>query len=383
MYKHFIILISIIVFSFQLLQGQNAATEKIDFEKYNPTSTLVVPEHKLTKAKFPFIDVHNHQWDVPNQNIPALLKEMDSINLQVMINLSGKGYKETPGRVNGDFDVQKNEYLVRSIERVKQTDARRIHFFTNLSFVGFGEPGWEKNALAELEKDVKAGACGLKLYKDFGMFFKDEKSKIIKVDDKRLDPIWEKCGELHIPVIIHTADPKPFWDDMDEHNERWLELATHPDRKRSGNDPAPWDSLMGQQHRLFVNHPATTFIAAHFGWYANNLQKLDSLLTAMPNVYVEFGAVIAELGRQPKMAKQFFIKFQDRILFCKDSWVPAEYATYFRVLETNDEYFPYHKKYHAFWRMYGIGLPDDVLKKVYYKNAIAIIPGIDKTMFPD
>jgi predicted TIM-barrel fold metal-dependent hydrolase len=134
---------------------------------------------------------------------------------------------------------------------------------------------------------------------------------------------------------------------------------------------------------MFAKHPNTTFIAAHFGWYANNLSHLDSLLTAMPNMYIEFGAVIAELGRQPKMANQFFNKFQDRILFGKDSWVPDEYYTYFRVLETNDEYFPYHKKYHAFWRMYGIGLSDEILKKVYYKNALKIIPGLDKTMFPD
>jgi predicted TIM-barrel fold metal-dependent hydrolase len=271
---------------------------------------------------------------------------------------------------------------VRSIEKVKTVDARRLRFFTNLSFVGFGEPGWVKNAVAELENDVRSGACGLKLYKDFGMFFKDEKGKIIPVDDHRLDPIWAKCGELHIPVIIHTADPKPFWDAMDEHNERWLELATHPDRKRNNTDPAPFDTVIEQQHRLFKHNPKTTFIAAHFGWYANNLPKLDSLLTDMPNVYVEFGAVIAELGRQPRMARQFFTKYQDRILFGKDNWVPAEYATYFRVLETDDEYFPYHKKYHAFWRMYGMALPDDILKKVYYKNALRIIPGIDRSMFP-
>ena len=135
--------------------------------------------------------------------------------------------------------------------------------------------------------------------------------------------------------------------------------------------------------QMFKKHTKTTFIAAHFGWYANNLPHLDSLLTAMPNVYVEFGAIIAELGRQPIMARQFFIKFQDRILFGKDNWIPEEYTTYFRVLETTDEYFPYHKKYHAFWRMYGLGLPDDVLKKVYYKNAIKIIPGIDKGMFAE
>jgi predicted TIM-barrel fold metal-dependent hydrolase len=372
--------LAICVFQSGLAQQDKPAA--MDFEKYSPTSTLVVPEHHPARAKYPFIDVHNHQWEVPQQDIAKLYRQMDSLNMGVMINLSGRSYKETPGKVNGDFDVQPHDYLVRSMEKVKTVDARRLRFFTNLSFVGFGQSDWVKNAVAELESDVRAGACGLKLYKDFGMFFKDEKGKIIPVDDPRLDPVWDKCGALHIPVIIHTADPKPFWDPMDEHNERWLELATHPDRKRTSTDPAPWDTIIEQQHRLFKNHPRTTFIAAHFGWYANNLPKLDSLLTDMPNVYVEFGAVIAELGRQPRMALQFFTKYQDRILFGKDNWIPAEYATYFRVLETSDEYFPYHKKYHAFWRMYGIGLPDAILKKVYYKNALRIIPGIDRSLFP-
>ena len=170
---------------------------------------------------------------------------------------------------------------------------------------------------------------------------------------------------------------------MDDKNERWLELATHDRRKRSDTDPAPWQQLIDEQHRMFRKHPNTTFINAHFGWYPNNLPMLDSLLTQLPNMYVEFGAVIAELGRQPKAARKFFEKYQDRILFGKDSWVPEEYATYFRVLETEDEYFPYHKKYHAFWAMYGMGLPDDILKKIYYKNALRIIPNLDKTLFPD
>ena len=168
-----------------------------------------------------------------------------------------------------------------------------------------------------------------------------------------------------------------------EHNERWLELVTHPARKRDSDNPEPWEQLIEEQHRMFKKHSKTTFIAAHFGWYANDLQKLGSLMDDMPNIVVEFGAVIAELGRQPRTAAQFFNKYQDRILFGKDSWVPEEYNTYFRVLETQDEYFPYHKKYHAFWRMYGMGLSDAVLKKVYYKNALRIIPNIDKTLFPD
>ena len=133
---------------------------------------------------------------------------------------------------------------------------------------------------------------------------------------------------------------------------------------------------------MFLKHKKTTFIAAHFGWYPNNLAKLDSLMGVLPNIYVEFGAVIAELGRQPISAKKFFEKHQDRILFGKDSWVPDEYQTYFRVLETNDEYFLYHKKYHAFWRMYGLGLSDEILRKVYYRNALKILPGLDKSQFP-
>lgn len=356
---------------------------KMDFEKYNPVSTLKVPEHIVTKAKFPFIDVHNHQWNVPGQDIKELYQQMDELNLQVMVNLSGKAYKSTPGKVNGDFDVQGNSYLVNSINKVTATGTKRMVFFTNLSFVGFGEPGWTERAVKELEKDVQSGACGLKIYKDLGMEFKDEKGQYIKIDDPRLDAIWSKCSELHIPVLIHTADPKPFWDAEDENNERWLEIATHPDRKRSNTNPAPWQTLIDEQHHLFSKHPNTIFIAAHFGWYANDLTTLGHLLDTLPNVYVEFGAVIAELGRQPKAAKTFFTTYQNRILFGKDSWVPSEYSTYFRVLETEDEYFPYHKKYHAFWRMYGIGLPDEILKKVYYKNALNIIPGLDKTMFPD
>ncbi len=200
---------------------------------------------------------------------------------------------------------------------------------------------------------------------------------------KTLDPIWQKCGQLKIPVLIHTADPKPFWDSLDEKNERWLELTTHAGRKRGPTNPIPFEELIAEQHRMFKKHPKTTFIAAHFGWYPNDLAKLGSLLDDMKNVVVEFGAVIAELGRQPRAAKQFFTKYQDRILFGKDSWVPEEYATYFRVLETEDEYFPYHKRYHAFWKMYGMGLPDNILKKVYYKNALRIIPNIDKGQFPD
>jgi predicted TIM-barrel fold metal-dependent hydrolase len=352
---------------FFLVLNSNGQTAKMDFVEYEPVSTLVVPEHKLTSAKFPFIDVHNHQFSMPTMDLGTLTKEMDKLNMKVMVNLSGQ---------SGDF-------IIRSAKNIRDNYPNRFIVFANVEFTGVGEEGWGQKAAKQLEQDVKNGANGLKVYKNLGFSVKDVNGTRVAVDDPRLDPIWQKCAELKIPVLIHTADPRSFWDSMDIHNERWMELATHPNRKRGPNDPEPFEDLIAEQQRMFRRNPKTTFIAAHFGWLPNDLARLGKLLDELPNVNVEFGAVIAELGRQPKMARQFFEKYQDRILFGKDSWVPEEYATYFRVLETEDEYFPYHKKYHAFWRMYGLGLPDSILKKVYYKNALRIVPHIDKTGFPE
>ena len=347
--------------------NKKASAQVMDFETYNPPSTLVVPEHKTMRARFPFIDIHNHQFGMPSMDLSVLIKEMDQMNMRVMVNLSG----------------QSGEAIQRSVDNIGKSYPGRFVVFANVDFKGVGNADWGAKAAKQLEEDVKNGAQGLKIYKSLGFSVRDIEGRRVPVDDDRLAPVWQKAGELKIPVLIHTADPKPFWDSADANNERWLELKTHPNRRRGADNPVPWDTLIAEQHRLFKKYLQTTFIAAHFGWYPNDLQKLGTLLDAMPNVVVEMGAIIAELGRQPRMAKQFFLKYQDRILFGKDSWVPAEYATYFRVLETEDEYFPYHKKYHAFWAMYGIGLPDEVLKKVYYKNALRLLPGIDRSGFPD
>lgn len=351
----------------------NQPPEPLGFEEYDPVSTLKVPEHKLTRAKYPFIDVHNHQWDMDKANLGGLLAQMDSLNMGIMINLSGRGW----GSV-----AEGTQFFDKSLANAAKSAPKRLALFTNLNFEEVGRKGWTEDAVKLLEEDVKKGARGLKIFKNLGLNSKDESGHRIRVDDPRLDPIWAKCGELGIPVLIHTADPKSFWDPMDRYNERWLELKLHGGRKRAANDPVPWEQLIAEQHNIFRKHPKTTFIAAHMGWYPNDLVKLDSLMTVFPNMNVEIGAVIAELGRQPRASRKFFEKYQDRILFGKDSWVPSEYATYFRVLETDDEYFPYHKKYHAFWRMYGMGLPDEILKKVYYKNALRIVPGLDKSQFP-
>jgi uncharacterized protein len=341
---------------------------KMDFENYDPPSTLVVPEHRPMRAKYPFIDVHNHQFDMPSKDLLALAKEMDELNMAVMVNLSGRGRGST-------------EHLENSLENVKNSNPKRFIVFTNMDFAAIDDPEWQGRMVKQLEEDVKRGANGLKIYKSLGMFTKDSKGSRVRIDDPRIGPVWEKCAQLGIPVLIHSADPKQFWQPIDEKNERWLELKLHPNR-RHDTDTVKWETLIREQHAVFKRHPKTKFINAHLGWYGNDLKKLGELMDAMPNMYTEIGAVIAELGRQPRAAREFMIKYQDRVMFGKDSWVPEEYQTYFRVLETADEYFPYHKRYHAFWKMYGLDLPDEVLKKIYYKNALKVIPNIDASLFP-
>jgi predicted TIM-barrel fold metal-dependent hydrolase len=202
------------------------------------------------------------------------------------------------------------------------------------------------------------------------------------VDDPRLDPIWALCGELGIPVLIHSADPRMFWQPRDEHNEKWLELKLRPHRYRPPGEYPPFEDIIAEQHRMFEKHPETTFIDAHLGWLGNDLGALGELLDRLPNVNTGIGAVIYELGRQPRTAARFLTKYKDRVLMGKDAYNRDEFNTYFRVLETEDEYFDYYRKYHAHWQMYGLGLSDDVLRHIYYENALRIIPGLDRSLFP-
>ncbi len=370
------LLFSPTLFAQQIAIGDNNG--EISFEEYQPKSTLVVEKNVPTRAKYPFIDVHNHQFGMSTkEKLDELVTDMDSLNMGIMVNLSGRGWTR---------DIEESNRILESYTgAVKEYYPNRFAIFTNIDFNGINEPGWTEKSVNLLEEDVKLrGAKGLKIYKSLGFSVKNADGSPVPVNDKRIDPLWAKAGELGIPVLIHTADPAPFWDPLNRFNERWLELKTHPNRKRDASKGEySWEQLLEQQHDVFAKHPNTTFINAHMGWYPNNLGKLDSLMTALPNIYVELGAVIAELGRQPRAANRFFTKWQDRVLFGKDSWKPEEYETYFHVLETEDEYFEYHKKYHAFWPMYGMGLSDQVLKKLYYKNALKIIPGLDKSLFPE
>lgn len=358
------------------ITGETLHAQTMSFEEYNPPSTLKVSKNPVTRAKFPFVDIHSHQGGINQTKINELLHEMHELNMGVMVNLSGRGF----GRGNSNAQ---QEYIRTMLQEFDKYAKGKFMVFTNLNFAGIGQADWSRLAVKELEEDVAAGANGLKIYKSLGFSVKDHLGNRVPVDHPQLDPVWAKAGELGIPVIIHSADPKQFWDPMDANNERWLELKLNPNRKRSATDPVPFEQIIAEQHRIFAKHPATTFINAHMGWMANDLDAAGEHLDLYPNVNFGIGAVIAEFGRQPRRAKAFFLQYQDRILFGKDAYNKEEFYTYFRVLETEDEYFPYYKKYHAYWKMYGLGLPDEVLKKVYYKNALRIVPNMDKSVFPD
>lgn len=342
------------------------AQQQMTIEEYEPKSTLVVPRHPLTRSKYPFIDVHNHQGNMKPENIDKLVRDMDSINLQVMVNLSGG---------NG-------ERLKTIVQAMKGRYPGRFVVFANLNFGGIEAADWGTKAAAQLDEDIRNGAQGLKFFKNFGMEVKYPNGERMHVDDPKLDPVFEVCARRNIPVLIHTAEPAAFFQPIDKYNERWLELKQFPRRARPPENFPSWETLMTEQHNLFARHPKVRFINAHLGWMGGNLGELGRLMDQLPNMYTEIGAVLAELGRQPKYAREFFVKYQDRIMFGKDIWEPSEYHTYFRVLETGDEYFPYYRKRHAFWSMYGMELPDEVLKKVYYKNAIRVIPGLGVDGFP-
>ena len=337
----------------------------MDIEEYSPKSTLIVPEHTVKRSKYPFIDVHNHQFDMPIKNLPKLVSEMDSLNMAFMINLSGF----------------RGLYLRKSLENIKKNAPTRFGLFLNIDFEDIDDKFFSETQVALIDSAVKAGVMGLKVYKSLGLTSKDNKGARIAINDIRLDPIWKACGDNNIPVLIHSGEPASFWNPKDKFNERWLELRQKPNRYRDPEINPSFEEVIAEQHDVFRKHPNTTFINAHLGWMGNDLDRLGEHLDLYPNVLTEIGAVLAEIGRQPTRAKQFFTTYQDRILFGKDSYNVSEYYTYFRVLETNDEYFEYYRKRHAHWRMYGLALPDSVLKKLYYKNALKLFPKIDSNLF--
>ncbi len=341
-------------------EGRQPELPQPTIRQYKPKSQLVTPEHLVPRARFPVIDIHSHQpTPISGAMFDEVVKAMDDLNLKLLINLSGSF----------------GDRLRQGIDAIRTSrHPTRMVLFANVDFSRPVGPGFGEKAARQLEADVKAGAVGLKVFKDLGMFDKKVDGSRLKVDDPELDPIWETCARLNIPVLIHVAEPPAFFEPLDYTNERWLELALYPDRRHQTG--VRFEQLMTERNNMVRKHPRTRYILAHFGWHASDLARAGRLLDENPNVYYDVAAVLYDFGRQPRAAHEFFVKYQDRILFGKDSYQPDEYPYYWRVFETNDEYFDYYRDYHAFWKLYGIGLPDEVLRKLYYENALKLTPGL-------
>ena len=337
--------------------------------EYHPRSTLVVPEHPVPRAKYPVVDIHGHPPYLGSPDvIRGVVAAMDSLNLGVVV----------------QANPSSGDRLTRQMQAVKDAGyADRFVFFASLDLGNVG-PGSGARIATQLEEDVRAGAVGIgEIMKSFGLTATKADGSRLHLDDPELDVVWETAARLGIPVFVHTADPAEFFQPLDYDNERWLEMALFPNRRYTDRSRFPsFEELMAERDRMIAKHPNTVWVLAHMSWYANDLAKLGALFDRHPNVYTEVGAILYDLGRQPRNARRFFEKYSDRILFGKDSWAPDEYPYYWRVFETDDEYFDYYRNYHAFWKLYGMDLPDDVLRKVYYANALRIIPRMPLARFP-
>ncbi len=347
-------------------------------DQFRPRSSLVHPENRPQRAKFPVVDAHLHPR-LKFRHVPVLLdayvRVMDSQNIAVCVSLDG--------RLGEELEEHK-EYLW-----AKYRD--RFVIFANIDWQGTGERDdpatWDchradfgRRMAVALADAKRRGAAGLKIFKMLGLRYRNQDGSLMAIDDPRWDPIWDACGKLQMPVLIHSADPVAFFQPVDRFNERWEELRRHPDWSYSGDKYPSHDDLLAARNRVIERHPQTIFIGAHVANYPENLAKVGQWLRKHPNLHVDITARIAELGRQPFTARKFFLEYQDRILFGTDGpREPGRLLPHWRMLETRDEYFSYAEDQYppqGLWNIYGLGLPDEVLRKIYSENAAKLIPGV-------
>jgi predicted TIM-barrel fold metal-dependent hydrolase len=325
---------------------------------FKPASMLHVPEHKVDRAKFYVIDVHNHVNDAQgideHMDPKRVIQIMDATNVKTVMILTGMW----------------GDKLQKVIDEMVKPYPGRFMVFTQIDWSKIDDPNFSQEMVQQLDDSVKRGARGLKLLKDLGLGVRDKTGKLIAVDDPRLDPVWEECGQLGIPVSIHTGDPEAFFHPLDANNERYEELIEHPDWSFYGPQFPGLEELLEARNRVFAKHPHTTFVSLHMAW-PENLAWVAKMLDQHPNVMVEFGAREAELGRQPRQTRELFLKYQDRVMFGTDNGMDEGlYRNHYRWLETSDEYFdPWGYPGQGRWKTYGLGLPDSVLEKIYHRNA--------------
>ena len=361
---------------------EKVASTKLALEDYIPKSMLHVPETKVPRARFPVIDFHTHlSWSARRGRVTAVhnnatteevLPVMDRKNVRMMVNLTG-GY---------------GSVLEQTINYWQKPHPDRFIVFTEPWFEKIREPNYPQFQADQIERAQALGARGLKLLKTLGLYLREQVTTgpLVKIDDRRFDPMWEAAGAHKMPVAIHTSDPEAFFLPTDRFNERFEELNAHPDWSFRGKDFPSNLELQEARNRVVARHPKTQFVVLHVG-DSENLAYMAELLDRFPNMHVEIGARIGELGRQPRTSRKFFDKYQDRILFGTDA-VPrgddtpqqifgeALYEIYYRFLETEDEYFDYApapKPPQGRWRIYGIGLPESILRKVYHENAARLL----------
>ena len=368
--------------------AEESPTPMISLDAFRPESQLKVETHPLERSRFPVVDVHTHLGRGFRNSLErrdAYLELMDRCNVSISVNLDG--------RLGDVFEEQ------RQLLWAEHRD--RFVLFAHIDWRGDGieeepqtwdcqRPDFARRIAQQLKAARERGASGLKLFKSFGLTYRDRDGTFLKIDDPRWDPIWQACGQLGLPVIMHTADPAAFFDPIDATNERFEELSRHPDWSFADEAFPRREDLLAARNRVIARHSQTVFIGAHLANCAEDLALVTQWLEKYPNLVVEITSRIGELGRQPYTARRFFLRFADRILFGTDGPKPElRMRLYFRFLETYDEYFPYSEKAfppQGFWRIYGIGLPDDVLRKVYYANAARLIPGVRErleTQHPD
>jgi predicted TIM-barrel fold metal-dependent hydrolase len=360
-----------------LPSSQQSKPAPLALTEFEPKSMLHVAETRVARARFTVIDFHTHvsRRRAQQPAVPAaeLVKTMDAVNLHTMVNLTGGAGEDLA-------------YAINSFDRAFP---RRFVSMTEPTWTRASEPGYAAWQADEITKARTAGAVGLKILKTLGLYLRDggPQGKLVPVDDPRFDPMWEACGKLGLPVAIHVGDPEAFFLPIDRFNERYEELSAHPDWSFYGKDFPGFKDILAARDRVFARHPKTTFVALHVGHWAENLAAVGEMLDKFRNVNVEIGARIGELGRQPRTAARFFDKYQDRILFGTDAiplgtQTPQQvfgadlYHIYYRFLETEDEYFDYAPARlppQGRWRIYGLGLGEQILRKVYHENAQRVL----------
>lgn len=336
-----------------------SATAEVDLplSRFQPRSCLATTVTEVNKPKFPVIDYHNHLDSTDPREVLGI---MDRCGVERIVNITMK---------TGDEGIA-------MMDRFRNAASDRFSSIGWMDWSDVTRADFVQLTIGRIRRMVGHGACAIKFWKDFGLTVRDAEGKLLRIDDERFAPIFAACGEMRLPVMFHTADPSAFFQPIDAHNERYEELAAHPDWGFQ-DSPVSKRELVEQRNRVIARHPEVTFVGAHCAECGEDLKWLGKQMDALPNLMIDISARTPELGRQPYTARHFFLKYADRILFGTDL-LPEDsmYRLYYRFLETADEYFEYpsHASRQGRWNIYGIFLPDDVLRKVYRENALKLLP---------